>query len=188
MKRSLFILLLFMIKVGHAQSKPASNEDFINSIFKLVADSNTAHYYLFADAHACSFKKYDYDEWYKYALNEDVPVYILEELAKKSFTDAAPLLWQQEKLLHAECVDEQRAKAILVSPGKRRGQNHQSSYTGNRLVYYFSRPAFTDDYQYAVIDIGFRCDDRQCGMGATYLFKQVNGKWIIAGRKSLWSS
>ena len=39
-----------------------------------------------------------------------------------------------------------------------------------------------------VIDIGFRCDDKQCGMGATYLFKQVNGKWIVAGRKSLWSS
>ena len=85
MKRWLFILLLFMIKVGYAQSKPASNEDFINTIFPLVGDSNATHYYLFSDAHACSFKKYDYDEWYKYALNEDVPIYILEELGKEIF-------------------------------------------------------------------------------------------------------
>ncbi len=80
MKRLFVILLLFMIKVGHAQSKPASNEDFVNTIFPLVGDSSATHYYLFSDAHACSFKKYDYDEWYKYALNEAVPVYILDEI------------------------------------------------------------------------------------------------------------
>jgi hypothetical protein len=36
--------------------------------------------------------------------------------------------------------------------------------------------------------MGFRCDDHQCGTGAAFLFKQVNGKWVIAGKKSLWSS
>jgi len=188
MKRWLFILALFMCKIGEAQNKPASNEDFINAIFSLVAGSNTEHYYVYADAHSCSFKKYDYDEWYMYALKEDVPIYILNELARRCFTDAATIHWQQENLVHAECVSEERAKTILATPAKHRGQNQRSAFTGNNIVYYFSKPAFTDDYQYAVIDMGFRCDDKQCGMGATFLFKQVNGKWIIAGKMILWGS
>jgi len=177
MKWVIASLLFFSWIPGRAQS----GEDFVNTIAKLVVDSNFSQYYLFSDATPCSFKKFDYDEWYKYGLKEDVPIYILNELAKKSFDDAAPRYWQQQKLLNAFCIGEENAKALLSSPQKK----HRKA---NRVVYYFSRPEFTDDYQYAVIDLGFRCDDRQCGMGATFLFKQVNGKWTVAGKKMAWGN
>jgi len=177
MKWVIAFLLFFNFVPGRAQS----GEDFVNVIAKLVVDSNFSQYYLFSSATPCSFKKFDYDEWYKYGLKKDVPIYILNELAKKSFEDAAPRYWQQQKLLNAFCIDEENAKTLLSSPQKKHSK-------ANRVVYYFSRPEFTDDYQYAVIDLGFRCDDQQCGMGATFLFKQVNGKWTVAGKKIAWGN
>ncbi|MEO5591388.1 MAG: hypothetical protein ABIR15_20725 [Chitinophagaceae bacterium] len=188
MKGLILLLSFFIYRAGQAQNIPVSNEDFVNSISRLVVDSSFSHYYLSGNAAPCSFKKFDYDEWYKYGLTEDVPIYILNELAKKSFLDAAPHNWQQEELLKAFCIDEEKAKLLLKPPLKRHAKNQHLTIDADKIVYYFSRPEFTDDYQYAIIDMSFRCDDRQCGMGATFLFKQVNGKWIVAGKKILWSS
>ena len=185
MKWLIVFLSFFNCAPGQAQ-QPLGGEDFVNAVASLVVDSSFSRYYLFSDATPCSFKKFDYDEWYKYGLKEDVPVYILNELAKKSFEDAAPRYWQQQKLLNAVCIDEENAKALFL-PGEKKPGKHPVSFE-NKVVYYFSRPEFTDDYQYAVIDLGFRCDNRQCGMGATFLFKQVNGKWIVAGRKIAWGN
>lgn len=56
------------------------------------------------------------------------------------------------------------------------------------FVFFFSKPAFTQDQQYAVIDMGFRCDNQQCGMGATFVFKQENNRWILAGKKQIWGN
>src|SRR5450631_4315724 len=112
MKSFGIILLLLFCKSCFAQNNAVGNEEFINSISKLVIDSSFSHYYLCAYAAPCSFKKFDYDEWYKYALQEDVPVYILNELAEKSFLDNAPRNWQQKKLLNAFCIDETKAKTI----------------------------------------------------------------------------
>lgn len=184
----MLLLTIFVYKAGHTQNKVVSGEDFVNAVFRQVVDSSFSHYYLFSNAAPCSFKKFDYDEWYKYALKEDVPVYILNDLAKKSFLDAAPQSWRQEKLQNAFCIDEAQASVALASTVKRRAQHAGTASYFNTVVFYFSRPEFTDDYQYAIIDMGFRCDDRQCGMGATFLFKQVNGEWIIAGKKLVWGS
>jgi len=188
MKWLVLLAVIVVYKTGSAQYSPVSNEDFVNEISKLVVDSNFSHYYLSSNEAPCSFKKFDYDEWYKYALTEDVPIYILNELAKKSFTDNAPLNWQQQKLQHAFCIDDEKAKEMLAWPAKRHVKNAANSSNEDKVVFYFSRPAFTNDYQYAIIDMGYRCDDLQCGMGATFLFRQLNGKWKIAGRKLVWGN
>jgi hypothetical protein len=188
MKTFVLLAAIFIYASDQAQNKPVSREDFVNAVSKLVVDSNFSHYYLATNAAPCSFKKFDYDEWYKYALNEDVPVYILNELAKRSFLNNAPLNWNQDKLLNAFCIDEGKAKLILIQPVKKHVKNDDKKYGANSVVYYFSRPAFTDDYQYAIIDMGFRCDDHQCGMGATFLFRQINGIWKLAGRKLAWGN
>jgi hypothetical protein len=189
MKKAFLLLLVLFSKTGFAQNIPFSNEDFVNVVFRELVDSNFSTYYLSANAYPCSFKKFDYDEWYKYALKEDVPIYILNELAKNSFLDNSPRSWKQDKLIKAFCIDEEKIEALLVP-----GMQHEDRDTKNRkpretnLVFYFSRPVFTGDYQYAVIDLSFRCDNHLCGMGATFLFKQVNGKWSVVGRKIAWGS
>ncbi|MEP6749696.1 MAG: hypothetical protein ABJB86_18305 [Bacteroidota bacterium] len=188
MKTFVLVAAIFIYASSHGQNKPVSNENFVNAVSKLVVDSTFSHYYLSAVAAPCSFKKFDYDEWYKYALKEDVPVYTLNELAKKSFLNNASLTWNQDELLHAFCIDEEKAKLILTQPVKRHVKNYDKEYGTDKVVYYFSQPSFTDDYQYAVIDMGFRCDDQQCGMGATFLFRQVNGVWKLAGRKLAWGN
>ena len=76
MKWLIAFLSFFNYASGRAQ-QPLSNEDFVNAVAGLVVDSSFSQYYLFSAANPCSFKKFDYDEWYKYGLQEDVPVYIL---------------------------------------------------------------------------------------------------------------
>ena len=188
MKQILLFLWLFVCNAGQAQSRPVSNEEFVSDVSRLVVDSSFSHYYLSVNAAPCSFKKFDYDEWYKYALKEDVPIYILNELAKKSYLDAAPRNWQPEKLLNAFCIDDEKANAILAGPAKRQVKNTGGIFNEDKVVFYFSRPVFTDDYQYAIVDMSFRCDSRQCGMGATFLFRQIDGKWKMAGRKLAWGN
>jgi hypothetical protein len=187
MKKLMVLLCVAASVNAHAQNKSFSNEDFINAVYKTIVDSGFAHYYISVIAPPCSFKKFDYDEWYKYGLQEDIPVYTLNELAENSFNNAAPRKWAEEKLTNAVCVDEEKAKSILngfIKPAK----NSNRKSAAEKVVYYFSRPAFTDDYQYAVVDMGFRCDDKQCGMGATFLFKQTDGEWKIAGKKLVWGN
>jgi hypothetical protein len=202
MKRAFLVVMLFFSKHGSGQNIAVSKEDFVNAVFREVVDSSFSKYYLSVNARPCSFKKFDYDEWYKYALREDVPIYILNELAKNSFLDNRTGLWRQEKLIKANCIDEEKIEAILTAaakqednhsmtkakekPIKRDTKNRQPAE--NNIVFYFSKPAFTSDYEYGVIDISFRCDDHFCGMGATFLFKQANGKWKIVGRKLIWGS
>lgn len=187
MKR-LVIFLLFIYTKGIGQNNAFSNEDFVNAIAWQVVDSSFHHYYLFSNAAPCSFKRFDYDEWYKYGLLQDVPLYSMNELAKKCFLDAAPRSWQPEKLLNARCIDEKRAADLLSMNSQQAVKNTGRRFNENNVVFCFSRPAFTDDYQYAVIDCSIRCDAQQCGMGATLLFRQVNGKWILAGKKLAWGN
>ncbi len=188
MKRVSLLLVLFIGMAGHAQDQPPSAEAFVNAVRGLVVDSGFSHYYLLQTAAPCSFKKFDYDEWLKYALKEDVPVYILNELSKKSYSDTSPRNWQPGKLQQADCIDEESAKKILLPVLTRHAANNYINHPESRTVFYFSRPAFTDDYQYAIIDMGYRCDNRQCGMGTTFLFKQVKGSWQLAGKKMAWGN
>lgn len=187
MKRLVLPAFLLLGLVGVAQVKRASDEAFLNSILNLVMDNHNGYFYLCTTAAPCSFKHFDYDEWYTYALQEDVPVYILNELSHNAALDQIPYVWNEKCLSKAVCIDEDQAKSILSSSFKQAGKTNRRDKPAS-LVYYCSRPVFTADGQYAIMDISMRCDDRQCGSGATVLFRQTGGTWHIAGRKIVWGN
>lgn len=180
-----------------------TKESFINAIFHTVVDSSFSGWYLCAQAYPCSFVKYDYDEWVKYALQEDVDISILNELAKKSYYDRKPAYWQRAQLTGARCIPEEKA-SILLDPAAglpsdttltdarqkkirhRRWQHWSKLPPQDRTVFYFSRPLFTDDGRYAILDMDYRCDARQCGAGTTCLFRNTGSGWKLIGRRIRW--
>ena len=168
-----------------AQSPPLpipSDEAFINQVFHTVVDSSFSHYYLDEQAHSCSFVKYDYDEWLKYDLQEDVPIYTLNELAKNAYFDRKTCTWQQDQLVNAICIGQKKIDSLL-SPLV---AHPRSGSIPSNLVFYFSRPVFTDDGQYAILDMAYRCDNRLCGEGSTCLFRHTSSGWKLIGRRVRW--
>jgi hypothetical protein len=187
----------------YAQPVPYSRETFINEIFNKVADSTLSRYYLITNAPRCSFKRFDYDEWTKYGLKEEVPIYVLNELSEKSYEDTVTGRWDQSKLQKAVCINDQEAAGILnpnhaarsdsaLSPSKRRKiwLKQQKAWAGKsreeKLVFCFSSPEFTQDDQYAVVDVVVRCDNQACGMGTTYIFRREGDGWKVAGELLAW--
>jgi len=185
-----------------AQSVP-SPEAFVNAIYHTVVDSSFSQYYLCEKAYPCSFVKYDYDEWVKYALYEEVPIYTLNELAEHSYNDRQPRQWPSTGLTGARLVTEQAAKlltdplrgadpdtAVISARQKRIRQRLWKKWAAqppqDRTVFFFSRPVFTTDGNYAIIDLDYRCDPRQCGMGATCLFRKTEKGWKLIGRQTRW--
>ena len=206
MRKGLILLLLVMgIAVG-AQSPPSvipSDEAFINQVFHTLVDSSFGRYYLFEKAGPCGFVRYDYDEWIKYDLQETVPVYILNELAKNSYFDRKSCSWQQDQLPNAICISEAKCDSILdPAPGLRSDTSRLSRKqkraisrkwaawarlpAAEHTVFYFSRPVFTDDGQYAILDMDYHCDDRQCGEGSTCLFRRTASGWKLIGKRVRW--
>jgi hypothetical protein len=155
-----------------AQGLP-SKEDFLNAVFPILVNAKSSKCYLIEEARPCSFIKFDYDEWVKYGLKEDIPLYVLNQLAKAVYDHHRSEKWRQQLLPQAICIDEKEASTILAS---------------QKGVFSFSNPAFTENGEYAAIDMSFRCDSRQGGMGATYLFKHDSNGWKLVGRKVSWSS
>ena len=135
---------------------------------------------------------------------ETVPFGILNELAKNSYQDRKPLSWEDGKLIKAACTSMTRADSILarltggvadsLSRRRKKAILRQQGKDWSRLppeekeVFYFSRPVFTDDNSYAIIDLSYRCDTRECGMGATYLFRQTSAGWKLVGRMLRWGT
>jgi hypothetical protein len=205
MNKVIFLLLISFSPSAFSQSGQISKEEFLNGIFNQVADSNFSKYYLLHEASPCSFKRYDYGEWLKYGLKENITIDILNELAKKSYLDTSTNNWNQEKLNKAICIERKQASEILdsaldmehdeaVARGKRKKLIREELNAWNekpeqeKLVFYFSKPEFTDDLQYAVINVVYRCDDKACGMGATYLFSRTENSWKVAGKMISWGN
>jgi hypothetical protein len=193
--------LLFQILVLSSLAVPGqgfSKESFVNQVSGLVVDSSFSKYYLSSQANPCRFKHFDYGELIKYGLRESVTLGILNELSRHVYEDTADLNWVPGKIDRAICVGSDQILSILDPT---RGPRYDPSLTERekqraikkllsewdrepqeeKLVYYFSRPEFTDDGQYAVIDLDFRCDEHQCGSFATYFFRQDRGKWKAIG-------
>src|SRR5579872_4714972 len=120
MRKGLIFLLLAAGSAACAQSPPSGippDEAFINQVFHTVVDSAFDRYYLDENARPCSFVKYDYDEWLKYDLQENVPIYTLNELARNSYFDRKTCTWQQDRLEKASCIDQQKIDSILNPAG-----------------------------------------------------------------------
>lgn len=167
------LLLLCAGRVGAQTAAPdsawagmPSNEAFLNEVLTKTPDSV---FYLVAGSDTCRFEKFDYDEWIKYHLQEMVPLPTLNELSYKVHVTKEPYYWQQDRLKKATCITGKTADSLLALP------------SGSK-VYSISRPYFTDDGQYAVMDVNLLY--RPVTMhGFTLLFHRTPKGWKTIGSK-----
>jgi hypothetical protein len=161
-----------------------SPEEFVNAVYSTVVDSTFGNYYLVVGTDSCRFLKYNYDEWIKYHLKEPLPFAILNELSEKVYLSTRfPYYWKQPHLDKAVCITRKQADSILaLNPPFA----HQPS--SKNIVYSFSLPQFTDNGEFAVIDMNIICG-QVCGTGYTCIFRLSNaGEWKLVGRYTNWSS
>ena len=134
---------------------------------------------------SCRFLKYDYDQWFTYHLLEPIPIHILNELSKKVYLSHNPYFWDQDRLRKAVCITRKQADSILSANPV---FAHKSANTNENFIYSFSLPQFTDDGQFAVIDLNVICG-AVCGAGYTCIFRlTTTGVWKLVGRSTNWSS
>ena len=180
-----------------------AKEAFLNQVLPQIVDSSFTCYYLGVGAGRCEFIKYDYDEWEKYGLKEQVSIVTLNELAEKCYRDTLPSTWQQDSLLKADCIDGQAAwsvthpAALLRSetPGREPGRKAfrrlwkawESQPPQEHVVYWFSKPEFTDDGQYAVMNVLANCGNL-CDTAYTCLFRHEATGWNCIGKMLSWQS
>src|SRR5579864_5930054 len=131
-------------------------EEFVSAIYPTVVDSSFKHYYLVMGTDSCRFLKYDYDEWIKYHLKEPLSFNILNELSEKVYLSRYPYFWKQARLPRAICITRKQADSLIQDK--------------KDIVFSFSLPQFTDDGQYAVIDLNLICGP-VCGQGVTCIFR-----------------
>jgi len=163
------------------QAPLPSPEEFVNAVCHTVVDSSLSNYYLLTGADTCRFVRYDYDEWSKYHLLEPVPISILNELSEKVYLSRYPYFWKQHALPTATLITSRQADSLLyLNPPNGDG-------TSRHLVFSFSLPQFTDDGQYAVIDLNMVCGGH-CGLGSTYIFHLTSKGWKMIGAYRNWSA
>ncbi|PWT72411.1 MAG: hypothetical protein C5B59_15750 [Bacteroidetes bacterium] len=197
----LFIILFSLFGKSISPSPdPPGKEVFVNEVINEISDSSFSSYYLLSEAAPCSFKRYQYDEWEKYGLKEDIPFFVLNELSEQCYHNASMEEWNDSKLNHAICVTDSQAKKILdpfydddgMHLSRKKTRHIIKSWSAKpfneRMVFSFSRPAFTKDNEYAVMDVAFKCDSHGCGEGATYIFKNTGTRWEIAGKLLSWKN
>ena len=190
----LFLFVTMAARAG-AQVQP-SREDFVNEVFHLVVDSTFSKYYLVERADTCRFVKYDYDEWTKYYLNEPVSLAVMNELAQKVYLSHLVYDWRQEQLQKAVCITGKKGDSLFTmynpalkgdQKGRKILRQWQELPAEERTLFSFSLPHFTDDGQYAVIDLNFICGVA-CGTGFTCLFRHTSGGWKLIGKYTNWSA
>lgn len=159
-----------------------SPEEFVNAVFSTVVDSTAQHYYLVVGTDSCRFLKYNYEDWIQYHLSEPLTFNILNELSEKVYLSRYPYFWKQTRLEKAICITRRQADSILsYNPTFIHG-------TAKNYVFSFSLPQFTDDGQYAVIDLNIVCGP-VCGEGRTCIFRHTaRGAWKLVGEYTNWSS
>jgi hypothetical protein len=192
LSRLFLLFLLFTIKTGtHAQAAFPTPEKFVNAVFHTVVDSAAPHYYLLAGTDTGRFVRYDYDEWANYHLLEPVPISVLNELAEKVYLSRYPYFWKKDSLQDAICITRRQADSILYlnppSGPTQAGRPPSGDAAGRHLVFSFSLPQFSDDCQYAVIDLNMVCGGR-CGLGSTYIFHRTDTGWKMIGAYRNWSA
>jgi hypothetical protein len=178
-----------MVCPARAQKTPTgadipSPEEFVNAVYTAVVDSNFGQYYLVAGTDSCRFLKYNYDEWAKYHLKEPLPFQALNELSEKVYLSASlPYYWKQQHLAKAICITRKQADSILA-----RNPTFAHQPVSTNIVYSFSLPQFTDNGEFAVIDMNMICG-QVCGTGCTFIFRlTTTGKWKLVGQCVNWSS
>ncbi|HLZ88671.1 MAG TPA: hypothetical protein VKQ52_15555 [Puia sp.] len=149
-------------------------EEFVNAVYPTIVDSSFQQYYLVIGTDSCRFLKYDYDEWIKYHLREPLSFTIMNELSQKVYLSRYPYFWKQARLQKAVCITRKQADSLLEDK--------------KDVVFSFSLPQFTDNGEYAVIDLNLLCGAR-CGQSITCIFRlTTTGEWKLVGRNINWTS
>ncbi len=178
----LFILFFVLCssRQGRAQNIP-SPEAFVNAILDSATGSDTSHIYLVAGVDSCWFTKFNYDEWENYTLRESVPLTTLNELSEKVSLARFPYFWKTALLPRAILLTRHQSDS-LINTGP-----HRQPLPKQKILYSLSLPEFTDDGQYAVIDINLICGV-QCGQGFTCIFHKTPDGWKLIGKHNNWAS
>jgi hypothetical protein len=182
--RSIYFLFLVLASRVGAQTvgqdttgaRMPSNEAFLNEVVEQMRGGPVPAYYLVAGTDSCWFEKFDYDEWVKYHLQEVVPITVLNELAYKVHMTTRPYFWNQDCLRNAICITAAKADSLL-SP---------RPFDSLKTVFSISQPQFTDDGQYAVIDVNTK-ECVRCGAGFTFIYRRAANGWRRIGYKNNWS-
>ncbi len=176
----------FSASSQQVQTPPGVNlpspEAFVNAVASVIVDTTADHYYLVVGTDSCRFLKYNYEEWAKYYLKEPVTFQSLNELSEKVYLSRYPYFWKQTYLRKALCITRRQADSILA-------ENPTFAHRPTRnVVFSFSLPQFTDDGQFAVIDLNLICGS-VCGQGLTCIFRYTaSGEWKLVGQYTNWSS
>ena len=189
-------------QMTHPTASFPSPEEFVSAVFHTVVDTSFTHYYLITGADTCRFVKYDYEEWTKYYLQEPVSFNILNDLAEKVYLSRYSYFWKQALLPNAICITQKKADSIfsLANPALEEARRQHPKKKSRQVmkqwqqlppqektVFSFSLPQFTDDGQYAVIDLNMVCGIG-CGSSVTCLFRHGATGWRLIGKYTNWSS
>lgn len=163
-KKLLLLLSIFLNIQGFTQTIK-TKENFINSINNTFVDSSEMPYYLWNE---CTWLDRKMD--FKY---EDIHLHIsktdLNKLIKKAAVDTLEKKWNCINLINAKCINRDSAKIIEMK----------------KKVYYFSRPIFDDNYNYAIITMSYYCG-HLCGYNCTFLLKKTNKIWSKIAETGCW--
>jgi len=193
MRTSIFSLLVAVLTGISAYPQDSrlqhpTKEEFVNAVFRTVVDSSYSSYYLIQQSDTCRFVKFNYEDWAQYTLKEPVSIVILNELAEKVYHSKGRYFWRKDQLQKAICISNKEADSVIFygnSISKDRPLTKQQ--LEKTIVFSFSQPQFTDDGQYAVIDLNFVCG-RACGQGFTCLFRLTATGWKLIAKYNNWSA
>ena len=201
MKILIYILLIFISFPTFGQN--ISKEAFINEIHLSFVDSSSSSYYLSEKCSNLHIGRYDTSRLID-GFREYITDYVLAQLIQKAISDTSKQMWNSDLLIKAQCIDDRTADTILKSyftattksKWSKRKQDRivnkqveeqrkkwKSLPIQERTVYYFSRPIFDDNNQFAIISLWSSCGST-CGYGCIFLFKFINQRWVYLAKSN----
>ena len=154
-------------------------EEFINSIYLSLIDSSFSQYYLADECYCLDLNKTD-----SIQLNKFIDNIAFQELIHKTVQDTLPIKWNCSKINKSKCVNRDTANSIILKTILyKQDRKIDKIPQQEQLVYFFTRPIFTDNDVFSIIAMGYNCG-LYCGYRCTFLFKKINGEWIKLAESS----
>jgi hypothetical protein len=207
--RRLYIWAFILTTNSFAQTTD-TKEQFFNSVYKIFVDSSFSTFYLSNELSRLYIDKYN-QEQVRIDFGKFIPDSLLKQIIWKSSRDTITQKWQCNNLTEkARCISsdsiskitgESTTYTIIIKEKwtERKKEKEKEKQINkqqkervikpmkDRILYFFSRPIFSDDQRFVIIAIGYGCGSL-CGHGCTYLFEKVNGKWKKIAETSCWVS
>ena len=204
MKKLLYLLPLLFALHCTGQTK----EQFLNAVTPLFVDSAQHYFYIDENAYTIDWKWESMDlKAMRKELSPLINDSTITQLYYTSLTDTIPKTWDCISVTHARCVnpDTLRYLAFFIydinprwSKKKQKKEERKQCEAQERAyaakpkeemnMYAFSRPAFDNTKQFAIMRITFQ-EKIIGGNGSSqiYLFKRINGKWTKLTLFACWS-